>query len=155
MIFGINTTSDISNSLYIRNLWQFWNITSGIYAEYHVQIKLLFVYTTTPKRFVIFTCRSFKLSWNITALSQSDSRNFPWGSITDVIQKIEKMLNNTHITTQKWISNGFRNSKTLFTWSGGPRSSGVGFFCFVFPRAWKQKKPTPLHRGPPLHVNRV
>ena len=34
--------------------------------------------------------------------------------------------------------------KTLFTWSGGPRSSGVSFFCFV----------TPLDRGPPLHVNR-
>ena len=45
--------------------------------------------------------------------------------------------------------------KTLFTWSGGPRSGGVGFFCFVSPRAWKQKKPTPLDRGPPLHVNRV
>ena len=26
-------------------------------------------------------------------------------------------------------------SKTLFTWSGGPRSSGVSFFCFVSPRA--------------------
>ena len=26
-------------------------------------------------------------------------------------------------------------TKGLFTWSGGPRSSGVGFFCFVFPRA--------------------
>ena len=34
------------------------------------------------------------------------------------------------------------------------RSSGVGFFCFVYSRAWKQKKPTPLDRGPPLHVNR-
>ena len=45
--------------------------------------------------------------------------------------------------------------ETLFTWSGGPRSSGVGFFCFVSPRAWKQKKPTPLDRGPPLHVNRA
>ena len=45
--------------------------------------------------------------------------------------------------------------KGLFTWSGGLRSSGVGFFCFVSPRAWKQKKPTPLDRGPPLHVNRV
>ena len=44
--------------------------------------------------------------------------------------------------------------KGLFTWSGGPQSSGVGFFCFVFPRAWKQKKPTPLDRGLPLHVNR-
>ena len=45
-------------------------------------------------------------------------------------------------------------SKTLFTWSWGPRLSGVGFFCFVSPRAWKQKKPTPLDWGPPLHVNR-
>ena len=44
--------------------------------------------------------------------------------------------------------------KTLFTWSGGPRSNGVGFFCFVSSRAWKQKKPTPPDRGPPLHVNR-
>ena len=44
--------------------------------------------------------------------------------------------------------------KTLFTWSGGPRSSGVSFFCFVSHRAWKQKKPTPLDLGPPLHVNR-
>ena len=35
----------------IRNLRQFWNITSGIYAKYHVQILLLFV---TRKRFVIF-----------------------------------------------------------------------------------------------------
>ena len=37
---------------------------------------------------------------------------------------------------------------------GDQRSSGVGYFCFVSPRAWKQKKPTPLDRGPPLHVNR-
>ena len=34
----------------IRNLRQFWNITSGIYAKYHVQIMLLFVYTTTHKK---------------------------------------------------------------------------------------------------------
>ena len=37
-------------------------ICSGIYAKYHVQIMLLFVYTTTRKRFVIFTFRYFKLS---------------------------------------------------------------------------------------------
>ena len=43
-------------------------ITSGIYAKYYVKIMLLFVYTTTRKRFVIFTCRHFKLSWNTTAL---------------------------------------------------------------------------------------
>ena len=65
----------------IRNLRQFWNITSTIYAKYHVQIMLLFVYTTTRKGFVIFTCRYFKLSRNTTALSQSNCRNFSWSSI--------------------------------------------------------------------------
>ena len=45
--------------------------------------------------------------------------------------------------------------KGLFTWSGGPRSSGVGFFCFHALWDTKQKKPTRLDRGPPLHVNRV
>ena len=40
----------------------------------------------------------------------------------------------------------------LFTWSGGPRSSGVGFHAL---EDTKQKKLTPLDRGPPLHVNRV
>ena len=63
------------------NLRQFWNIASGIYAKYHVQIMLLFVYTTTHERFVIFTCRYFKLSWNTTALSQSNCRNFSCSSI--------------------------------------------------------------------------
>ena len=66
MIFGINTTSDI-------------------YAKYHVQIMLLFVYTTTHKRVVIFTCRYFKLSWNTTALSQSNCRNFSSSSIKQII----------------------------------------------------------------------
>ena len=76
--FGTNTTSDISKLL---NLRQFWNMTSGIYAKYHVQIMLLFVYTTTSKRFVIFTCRYFKLSWDTTALSQPNCRNFSCSSI--------------------------------------------------------------------------
>ena len=70
------------------NLRQFWNITSGIYAKiYHVQIMLLFVYTTTLKRFVIFKCRYFKLSWNTTALTQSNCRNFSCSRInTKIIQ---------------------------------------------------------------------
>ena len=45
--------------------------------------------------------------------------------------------------------------KGLFTWSEGARSSGVGFFCFHALEDTKQKKLTPLDRGPPLHVNRV
>ena len=43
----------------------------------------------------------------------------------------------------------------LFTWSGGPRSSGVGFFCFHALEDTKQKKPTQLDLGLPLHVNKV
>ena len=52
---------DISK-IVLRNLGQFRNITSDIYAKYHVQIMLLFVYTTTPQGFVIFKCRYFQLS---------------------------------------------------------------------------------------------
>ena len=33
------------------------------------------------------------------------------------------------------IHSGNSAIKTLFTWSGGPRSSGVSFFCFVSSRA--------------------
>ena len=47
---------------YFETVRQFLNITTGIYAKYHVQIMLLLGYTTTHKRFVIFTCRYFKLS---------------------------------------------------------------------------------------------
>ena len=81
--------SDISKYCYMSfheplgewNMRQFWNIMSGIYAKYHVQIMLLFVYTTSGNRFVIFTCRYFELSWNTSALSQSDGSNFSCGSI--------------------------------------------------------------------------
>ena len=53
---------------------------------------LLFVYTTTRKRFVIFTCRYFKLSWNTTTLSQSSCRNFSCSGIKEVISTL-------HVTT--------------------------------------------------------
>ena len=46
---------------------------------------LLFVYTTTLKRFVIFTCRYFKLSWYTTVLSQSKCGNFSFSSINNEI----------------------------------------------------------------------
>ena len=56
---------------------------------------------------------------------------------------------------QAGISKPAKETKGLFTWSGGPRSIGVGFFCFHALGDIKQKKPTPLDRGPPLYVNRV
>ena len=53
------------------------------------------------------------------------------------------------------INHRLLGTQGLFTWSGEPRSSGVGFFCFHALGDTKQKKPTPLDRGPPFHVNRV
>ena len=108
MIFGIYTTSYISNLLYVFkfheplgewNLRHFWNITSGIYAKYLIQIMPLFVYTTTRKSFVIFTCKYFKLSWNSTALSQSNCRNFSCSSIKYGIDNklIETQHTNYHL----------------------------------------------------------
>ena len=55
-----------------------------------------------------------------------------------------KLNNNILITPVRRII-----TKGLFTWGGGPRSSGVGFFCFHALGDTKQKKLTPLHRGPP------
>ena len=96
MLFGINTTCNISKLLYLIsravrewNLKWFWNITSGIFAKYHLQIMLLLIYTTTtPKSFVIFTCRYFKLSGNTTALSQSNCRHLSCNSINNVVPQI-------------------------------------------------------------------
>ena len=106
VIFRINTTSNISKLLYVSRAvrWvKFETIlkyhlkyisfslcfipypssvcVQASYAKYHIQIMLLFVYTTTCNSFVIFTCRYFKLSWNTTALSQSKYRNFSRSSI--------------------------------------------------------------------------
>ena len=54
----------------------------------------------------------------------------------------QKRCNKTHLNTARkartmgvTTDNQRFDIKTLFTWSGGPRSSGVGFFCFVSPRA--------------------
>ena len=105
----MNTTSDILKLLYVIsracgewNLRQFWNITSGIYAKYHQQIMLLFVYTTTRKSFVIFTCRYFKLSWNTTALNQSNYRNFSCSSIIQEILSARPLMF-TPIERSRWL----------------------------------------------------
>ena len=60
----------------IRNFETILKYHEWYLCQISLQIMLLFVYTTTRKRFVIFTCRYFKLSWNTTALSQSNCRNF-------------------------------------------------------------------------------
>ena len=81
---------------------QFGNITSGIYAKYHVQIMLLFVYTTTHKRFVIFTCRYFKLSRNTATISQSNYRNFSCSSIIQEILSARPLMF-TPIERSRWL----------------------------------------------------
>ena len=48
---------------------------------------------------------------------------------------------------------GEKKLKGLFTWSGEPRSGW--FLLFSRSGGHTKKKPTPLDRGPPLHVNRV
>ena len=80
MICGINTTSDISKLLYV--IWDNFEISRVVFKPNadHVQVMLLFVYTTTHKRLVIFTCRYFKLNWNTTVLSQSNCTNFSCSS---------------------------------------------------------------------------
>ena len=77
----------ISQAVRASAIWHNFEIslTSGIYSKYHIQIMLLFAYTTSGKGFVIFTCWYFKLSWNTTALSQSNCRNFSCSGITTVI----------------------------------------------------------------------
>ena len=92
-----------------RNLRQFWNITSGIYAKYHVQIMLLFVYTTTRNGFVIFRCRYFQLSWNTKALSQSNSRNFSCSSIK--LRIVFSVLN----CALSWIVKRVISARSLIT----------------------------------------
>ena len=75
-----NTTSDISKLLYVISR-PVRRVKFETILKYHLQIVLLIVYTTTRRRFLIFTCRYFKLSWNTTALSQSNCRNFSCSSI--------------------------------------------------------------------------
>ena len=64
---------------------------------------LLFVYTTARKRFEIFTSRCFKLSWNTTALSQSNCRNVSCSSIKILV--LPNIWNLIHITPTTWILN--------------------------------------------------
>ena len=95
VIFDINTTTDISKLLYVISRaarrvkfetilkWKEWYLCPKSCTK-----MLLFVYTTTRKGFVVFTSRYFKLSWNTTALSQSNCRNFSCSSISS--QKLHR-----------------------------------------------------------------
>ena len=85
MIFGINTTSDISKLLYVISR-AVRRVKFETILKYHK--RYLWQITRTRKGFVIFTCRYFKLSRNTTALSQSNCRNFSCSSIRSVKQQL-------------------------------------------------------------------
>ena len=91
---------------------------------------LLFVYTTTHKRFVIFTCRYFKLSRNTTALSQSNCRNLSGSSIIIIISVIYY---------QKYVILTCNIHRSRIA----PRD------CSQLHAKSKSTKPQPLHLPPP------
>ena len=82
VIFGINTTSDISKLLYVTSRavrrvkfetilkyheWYLCQISRTNQAITYTNWPFFHIsqcFSTTHKRFVIFTCRYFKLSWN-------------------------------------------------------------------------------------------
>ena len=94
MIFGINTTSDISRLLHVisRAVRRVKFETILKYHKWYLcqmsrtnhAIICLYYY---PQKVVIFTCKYFKLSWNTTALSQSNCRFFSCSSITRRTEK--------------------------------------------------------------------
>ena len=88
MIFGINTTSDISKLLYVISRAVRW-VKFETILKYHESYLCQIASTNHTiicldyywKSFVIFTHRYFKLSWNATTLSRSNCRNFSCSSI--------------------------------------------------------------------------
>ena len=79
MIFGINTTSDISKLLYVISQAIRWRklIWCQISRTNHALICLYYY----PQKVCNFTWRYLKLNRNTTALSQSNCKNFSCGSI--------------------------------------------------------------------------
>ena len=92
-------------------------------SKYHSFILL------PAKDFVIFTCRYFKLSWNTTALSQSDYRNFSCSSINAIIlvilfdNLIDGMIIAVVIATEKQFQINYQNC-----------NDHICILIFVFPQ---------------------
>ena len=125
---------------------QFW---PGVWPVYPSDRKSRFPFFLNSKRPLSFIGNSFFYFWN----------DVGWNDHFLVIISRILLFCSLPETEVTWMCNlpiawsSMRSiyviNSIVFTWSGGPRSSGVVFFCFVPPRAWKQKKPTPLDRGPP------
>ena len=71
-------TSMICNDIWHK--YHEWYFTIETILKYHKWYLGYYLFTTTHKRFVIFTRRYFKLSWNTTDLSQSNCKNFSCSS---------------------------------------------------------------------------
>ena len=128
VIFCINTTSDISKLLYVISCavrWVKFETILKCHEWYLCQISrtnhaiiCLYYY---PQKVVVFTCRYFKLSWNTTALSQSNCRNFSCSSI-----KPEIKFDLLHIHRGCW----FLDAVTSIWYLGnGTQTRGK---CFLF-----------------------
>ena len=86
VIFGINTTSDISKLLQV--IWDNFEISQVVFMPNITYKSCYYLFILLPQKVWIFTCRYFKLSWNTTALSQSNCRNFSCSSITKVMVEV-------------------------------------------------------------------
>ena len=129
---------------YFKIVIQFWNITSDIYAKYHIQIMLLFDYTTTRKRFVIFRCRYFKSSPLSPKIDQHQFSPHNIDTLSkEKVRRINKMITSGQML---WSFNKFsqlillrnvwRSVWRICEWiSGLPRSminrGRIGFAVFT------------------------
>ena len=112
MIFGTNTTSDISKLLYVISRagrrvkfetilkyheWYLCQISRTNHA-----IICLYYYL---QKVCNFTCRYFKLSWNTTGLSQSNRRNFSCSSRTaKTLSSQARISRSKHVQTAMWTN---------------------------------------------------
>ena len=94
LLISIGNSMICSDIWHKYHEWYFWVlrtlfVRNAKLNQVHVQIILLFVYTTTRKNFAIFTCRYVKLRWNTTVLSQSNCTNVSCSRRTEVIASLK------------------------------------------------------------------
>ena len=71
-----------------------------------------------------------------------------WKTSTQVLPQTAQLLLLSFSDRPEIQNKKNKPDKGLFTWSGGLRSSGVGFFCFV-PQSVKTKETNPTRPGSP------
>ena len=83
-------------SRWVSEIWYNFEISRVVFMQMsrtNHAIICLYYYPQKVCNF-IFTCRYFKLSWNTTALNQSNCRNFSCSSISCVISNLLSMFLN-------------------------------------------------------------